>query len=457
MNRVISRAKFLIALILLLAIGMGLFVAEYLDRAGDWVLFPGSPHVYNGGNIGCGVITDRNGALLLDLSNGRTYSELEALRKSTVHWVGDRNGSVSAPAISHYAGHIAGFDFLNGIYSYGGAGAQVRLTLSAKVQMTALQAMEGYAGTVAVYNYKTGELICAVSGPNFDPDDPPVITEENKERYEGVYLNRFVQSVYTPGSIFKIVTTGAALETIPDIRSQRFTCTGTVSYGNDTVTCERSHGDLDLKEAFARSCNCAFARIADQLGGEVLERYARQFGILDAVSFDGNTTASGSIQANGAAPVQVAWSAIGQHKDLINPCAYLSFIGAVAAGGTGVQPYLVSQIREGADDRYLGEGQKGYRIMSAETAAILREYLRNNVENYYGEEDFPGLSVCAKSGTAEVGPNQKPNAMFTGFVANDEYPYAFIVCIEDGGYGRQVCTPVISKILAACKAEADGE
>ena len=140
----------------------------------------------------------------------------------------------------------------------------------------------------------------------------------------------------------------------------------------------------------------------------------------------------------------------------MNPCAYLTFVGAVAAGGSGVLPYVVSQIGEGSDIRYSGEGVTAQRIMSAETASILREYLRNNVENYYGEEAFPGLSVCAKSGTAEVGPNQKPNAMFTGFVMNEEYPYAFIVCIEDGGYGREVCTPIISKVLAACKAEADG-
>jgi len=307
-----------------------------------------------------------------------------------------------------------------------------------------------------VYNYKTGEIICAVSGPNFDPNDPPVITQENQQQYEGIYLNRFLQSVYTPGSIFKIVTTAAALETIPDILEQEFNCTGTVSYGNDTVTCERAHGEMGLKEAFARSCNCSFAQIADQLGGAALERYAKQFGILDPVSFDGIATASGSMKANGAAAVQVAWSAIGQHKDLVNPCAYLTFLGAIASGGSGVLPYVVSRIGEGSDICYRGEGVAAQRIMSAETASILRAFLRNNVENYYGEEAFPGLSVCAKSGTAEVGPNQKPNAMFTGFLTNEEYPYAFIVCIEDGGYGREICTPIISQILAACKAEADG-
>lgn len=456
MNRVIARARILLALILVLSCGMLFFVGEFLSRGKDWILFAGSPHVYNAGNIGCGVITDRNGALLLDLLDGRSYSELESLRRSTVHWLGDRAGNVSAPAISHYAEQIVGFDPLNGLYAYGGIGGQVQLTLSAKVQMAALEAMGDYTGTVAVYNYKTGELLCAVTTPNFDPENPPDITDINRQEYEGLYLNRFIQTVYTPGSIYKIVTAAAALETIPDIQQQKFTCDGSVSYGVDCVTCEQSHGELDFREAFARSCNCAFALIADQLGGEVLQRYATQFGLTDHLRFDGITSAAGSLQSANAAAVQVAWSAIGQHKDLVNPCGFMTFLGAIAMGGKGVNPHVVAQISNGSDLSYEAKPVEGERIMSTSTAEILRAYLRNNVENYYGDENFLGLRVCAKSGTAEVGGGKKPNAMFTGFVEDDKYPLAFIVAIEDGGYGRQVCVPVISKILSACMAEIQG-
>ena len=82
--------------------------------------------------------------------------------------------------------------------------------------------------------------------------------------------------------------------------------------------------------------------------------------------------------------------------------------------------------------------------------------MRNNVESNYGTENFPGLTVCAKSGTGEVGGEQKPNAMFCGFVADEKYPLAFVVAVEDGGYGSQVCIPIISPILAECKAIMDG-
>ena len=89
--------------------------------------------------------------------------------------------------------------------------------------------------------------------------------------------------------------------------------------------------------------------------------------------------------------------------------------------------------------------------MSTGTAEALRDMMRANVENYYGDDSFPGLTVCAKSGTAEVGTGKKPNAMFTGFLADAEMPLAFIVCIEDGGYGRQTCVPVLLPVLQTCK------
>ncbi len=455
MNRIMGRTRLLLVLVMILSLGTAFFVGEYMIGSGKWILFPGSPHVYNAGNIGCGVITDRDGVLLLDLRGNRAYTANALLRSATVHWLGDRKGSISAPALSHYASQMVGFDPVGGVYSYGGTGGQATVTLSAKVQMAALEAMGDYKGTVAVYNYKTGEILCAVTTPTYDPDNVPDVSGDTTGAYSGIYVNRFTQSVYTPGSIFKIVTVAAVLEAKPEIAQRQFICRGTVEYGVDTVTCEQSHGTLTFQEAFARSCNCAFAEIAQLLGGDVLQRYAGQFGITQGLSFDGITTASGSIQAEGAAPVQLAWSAIGQHKDLINPCSYMSFLGAIAAGGMEVRPHIVSQVKAGGFVTYQAKPQTQGRIMSGETAAVLQQFLRNNVENYYGDEDFPGLTVCAKSGTAEVGGGKKPNAMFTGFVADEEYPLAFIAVIEDGGYGRPVCVPVLSKVLAACKEAMD--
>ena len=100
MNRVAKRSIVALMLAFLLVGGMCLFVTEYALNAGEWVVFEGSPHVYNGVNIGCGVITDRSGELLLDATGKRVYSEDSRIRKSTLHWLGDRYGYISAPAVT---------------------------------------------------------------------------------------------------------------------------------------------------------------------------------------------------------------------------------------------------------------------------------------------------------------------------------------------------------------------
>lgn len=449
MNRIANRAMALLILVLVLVGGFVFFLSEYFVRSEKWVMDYGSPHIYDGGNMGCGVVVSRDDALLLDLNSGRTYSNLEALRKATIHWVGDKEGNILAPALTHYAKELAGYDRFNGVYSYGQNGGVATLTLSAKMQTAALEALGDYKGTIAVYNYKTGEILCAVTTPTYDPDSVPDVANDPDGVYEGVYVNRFTQSGYIPGSIFKTVTLAAALETIPDITTQSFTCTGSYKIGSEEITCEEVHGTQTLKAAFCNSCNCAFAEIALQLGGKTLQEYVAKFGVVDALTFDGITTAKGNFQAAGAEDLNVAWSAIGQYLDQVNPCAFLTFMGAIANEGVPTMPYLVDEITVGGSKTYSAATSQQDRIMSSETAATLQEYLQNNVQNKYGADNFPNLTVGAKTGTGEVGGEKKPNAMLAGYVENAELPLAFVACVEDAGYGRAVCIPMISAVLAA--------
>ena len=456
MNRVTRRIWIMALFIAILVGGTGFFVGEFLTKSDQWVVSSGSPHVYNASNIGFGSVQDRDGILLLDITDRRTYSPDLSIRKSTLHWLGDREGNISAPAISHYAAQMSGFDYLNGIYAYGGAGGQAKLTISSRVQKVALEAMGARKGTVAVYNYKTGEILCAVTTPTFDPDNVPAISLNENGEYEGIYLNRFIQSSYIPGSIFKVVTTAAALDCIDDIQQQTFYCSGTVEFGVDRVTCEHAHGTVNLQSALARSCNCAFAEIALQVGAQRMTEYVERFGITGSVSFDGITTVTGNYDVSDSAAVELAWSCIGQYTDQINPCAFMTFMGAVGAGGEAARPYLVDQITVGQEVTYRAETVSMDRIIDPEIAEILRQYMRNNVESIYGAGNFPGLTVCAKSGTSQLGGEAVSNAMFAGFVADEEYPLAFIVVVENGGYGSSTCVPILSKVLAECKAVMDG-
>lgn len=455
MNRVTKRASAILLLVIALVGGLMFFIYEYFTKADQWIVSAGSPHIYNSSNIGCGQVYDRNGKLLLDITEKRAYSPDKAVRLSTLHWLGDRNGSISAPAIAHYAKEMTGYNVVEGLYSYGGDAGAAVLTLSSKVQTTALEAMGDRKGTVAVYNYKTGEILCAVTTPTYDPDNVPDIEGDTSGAYEGIYLNRFVQSSYIPGSIFKVVTTAAALDSVDNILDKTFTCTGIYEYGIDKVTCERAHGKLNLKEALARSCNCSFAQIAALVGKDNMQKYVDRFGVVKPLQFDGVTTASGNYDLSHAAPVELAWSAIGQYTDQINPCRYMTFMGMVAGGGKAALPYVVSHVTAQGELAYEAETVMSDRVMSAKVAQTLQEYLRNNVVSIYGANKFPDMTVCGKSGTSELGGDLEPNAMFAGFVMDEEYPLAFIAVVENGGYGSSTCVPILSKVLSACKELLD--
>jgi peptidoglycan glycosyltransferase len=148
-----------------------------------------------------------------------------------------------------------------------------------------------------------------------------------------------------------------------------------------------------------------------------------------------------------ASSAQVCWTGIGQHKDQINPCGFLTFLGAVAGQGTGPLPYVVETVSAGEKVTYRAEPEYTETLLSRETAAILTEYMGLNVTEKYGAEHFPGFTVCAKSGTAEVGGDMAPNAMFAGFLQDPEYPLAFVIAIQEGGFGADTCVPVLASIL----------
>jgi len=456
MNRVLRRVWLMTLFLLMLVGGMGFFLYEYAMDAPQWIGSPGSTYMH-GDAIGSGTVTDRSGEILLDVGTAKEYHHDAAVRSATMHWLGDRQGNIASGPVSRYAADMSGYDIVNGVYNFSGQGGRMELTISARVQKAALEALDGRKGTVAVYNYKTGEILCAVTAPTYDPDQIPELTQENAGEYEGVYLNRFVQSRYIPGSIFKVVTTAAALDSVPDILERSFTCYGIVEYGEEAVTCQRAHGTQTLKEALANSCNCAFAKVAELVGRKNMNAYVEKFGVMEPVRFDGVTTAAGNYDVSQAAPVSFAWSCIGQYTDLVNPCSYMAFMGSVAGSGVAARPYIVSRVSAEGEITYAAETEKMDRTMSVEIAKTLQEYMRNNVEQIYGAEHFPGMTVCAKSGTSELGGELTSNAMFAGFVMDEEYPLAFLVVVENGGYGSAACVPVISRVLEVCRAVLDGE
>ena len=226
MKKVSRRALFALALAIVLAAGTLAFCVKYAVNADKWVTFSGSPHVYTGTNLTGGKIYDRTGARILNTTDGRVYSSDAAVRAATVHLLGDRYGYISAPLLGNFAEQMIGYDKITGLSEASKGTASARLTISADVQKAALQALGSYHGTVGVYNYKTGEILCAVTSPSYDPDNIPDIAGDETGDYDGVYLNRFFDAAYTPGSIFKLVTSAAALEADAASKDQTYTCAG---------------------------------------------------------------------------------------------------------------------------------------------------------------------------------------------------------------------------------------
>lgn len=262
MKKIERRAMVCTVLALILAVGLGLFLVRYVTRGGGWASSPFNRHLYDtSGVLASGTVLDRDGDVLSSVENGkRTYYTDATVRKATLHAVGDLQGNIGTGALNTFADELTGYSLLNGAFG-AERGGSLYLTLDARYNYEAYQALNGHAGTVAVYNYKTGEILCMVSAPSYDPLNVPGDLETN-ERYEGAYLNRFLSSTFTPGSVYKTVTLAAALEELPDLMERTWDCQGAVQIGDETIVCSGTHGQQHIGDAFANSCNVVFAQIA---------------------------------------------------------------------------------------------------------------------------------------------------------------------------------------------------
>ncbi|MDD5931840.1 MAG: penicillin-binding transpeptidase domain-containing protein [Oscillospiraceae bacterium] len=448
MKKIERRAVICVALALALALGMGLFLFRYFTSGGKWASSAFNRHLYNSaGQLSSGSVLDRDGDVLSEGKDGkRTYYENEIVRKATLHAVGDLQGSIGTGALNAFADRLTGYSLLNGAFG-ADRGSELYLTVDARYHYEAYQALGGKSGTVAVYNYKTGEILCMVSAPSYDPLHVPADIETN-ERYEGAYLNRFLSSTFTPGSVYKTVTLAAALENLPDAQSRTWNCEGSIRMGEETIVCSGVHGEQTLEEAFANSCNVAFASIAVEVGAEAMARQTEKAGLTSAYFVSTLPTAKGTFSFDGITDGQLGWAGVGQYQDQVNPCAPMVYMGAIANGGKAAEPYLIQKTVSALGIPSLPHiTRKTKTLVSSGTAAAMAEMMANNVEKTYGTGRFPNMDLCAKSGTAEVGEGKTPHAWFAGFLRGEDTPYAFVVLVENGGGGSSVAGTVAGKVL----------
>lgn len=445
MRKIERRAIMCLLLAFVLLGGLCYFIYEDWQEGNKWAIYEGNRDVFAEGDLAKGSLYDVNGLLLMkNTSDGMKFNDDYNIRCALMHLTGDKDNNIATGANRTFLDKMIGYDFINGIYTLNNEGESVTLSLNSQVCATAYQALNGRKGAVGVYNYKTGQIVCMVSSPTFDPASPP------SDPPDGAYINRFTSATFAPGSTFKLITAAAAIENLDNAYTFTHDCVGSVDYGhNDKVTDVSAHGTVDLEEALEVSCNCYFGRLAEQLGGNLIEKYVKKTMLDQSLEIDGIETKAGSFDYPESG-VNLAWTGIGQYHDMVNPCSMMVYMGAIANEGTAVLPTILSPTN--IVDKKIKEvktaATKTEDMIEPSTASSLKSMMRNNVVSHYGGEgNFPGLALCAKTGTAEVGGGNAPNSWFVGFLDDEEHPYAFAVLVENGGYGLDAAGSVANRVL----------
>lgn len=447
MRKTRSRSTMVLIIALLAIVGLCVFIVKIFLNAGQWIQHSYNGHLAGSGGLSsAGEIFDRSGNTLAYSQDGeRLYNSDYTTRLSTLHVVGDDSLNISSAIQSSYRSQLIGFNYLwgLGLPSSLKAGGNITLTIDSSACNAAYNALGGYNGAVVVYNYKTGEVLCSVSTPTYDPMDPPEITEDNEKEYDGVYVDKVLAGLYAPGSTFKIITAAAALENIPDIENETFTCNGSTNIGGNEITCMHIHGELTMKEGLAQSCNVVFSELAARLGKDKMTAMAEKLGFNSSVIVNSTETARQVYNVSKADENGLGWSGIGQYTVEANPMQMAIMCSAIANGGTAVLP---NEIKSGVME--INGGTKD--MIDSDLAAKLDKYMRYDVTSYYGDSLFPSLTVCAKTGTAEVGENKEPHAWMVGYSQDEDAPLAFAVIVENGGYGFSTAGPVAVAAMEAC-------
>ncbi|MBE6734092.1 MAG: penicillin-binding protein [Ruminococcaceae bacterium] len=430
MKKIMSRSIISLILALSFLLGLGFLCFRYITENSLWASQTYNQYLSTGkGLSSAGTIYDRNKTPLAYSENSqRLYSDDYNIRLGTLHAVGDSSYNIATALQTRYRAQLVGH---SSIFGYGlpeslRSKGNMRLTLDANVCGKVYEAFDGLKGACFVYNYKTGEVLCMVSTPAYDPQNVPDTIPD------GAYLNNAISSTYSPGSIYKIITTVALLEEYPDAENMTFTCNGKKEFDGDDVTCLEHHGEMSLKEAFAWSCNIAFADAATAVGADKMQSTSEKLGVTRSYNISGVKSAQGHFDLKDANGNQLAWSGVGQYTDMVNPAQMAILCGAIANGGSAKLPTYIDGVYSGNSPRFMSEN----------TAQRMQEIMRYTISDYYGDSMFGGLTVGAKTGTAEVGEGKEPNAWMVGYSTDEDYPLAFAVVVEEGGYGFYTAGPI---------------
>ena len=318
-------------------------------------------------------------------------------------------------------------------------GNSVVLTIDSYLQEIATNLLGNNKGAVVVTEVSTGRIVCMVSKPNYDPQTIADDWETLRQDENSPILNRATQGLYPPGSTFKIITAVAAMRHMSDWQSFTYTCTGEETFPDKVIHCfnEKAHGEVDMQEAFAQSCNCYFAALADKMGNEALAETAQQMGFGQKSIFDMPSSTSSFALTADSTESELVETSIGQGKTLVTPLFMANLVSAIANGGTAMQPYIVDHVEdENGETISTHLPQMGETLFSQEEVEQLRSMMIGVVETGTGTQaDSDYFQVAGKTGTAE-NEGENDHLWFVGFAPAEDPQYAVAVIAENARGGN---------------------
>ncbi len=347
-------------------------------------------------------------------------------------------------------------------------GGNAVLTLDADAQRAAFDGLDGQEGAVAAIDPRTGAILAMASSPSFDPNllashDPTEVSDnyEKMRRDPGdPLLNRSIQQVYPPGSLFKVVVSAAALSSGEYTPNTKVPGPALLDLPDTSATIGNYFdgsclgGTVTLTEALAISCNTAFAKIGLKLGDQAIREQANRFGFNERLNVP--LTVAPSIYPDDLNAPQTAQSAIGQFDVRATPLQMAMVAAGVANDGMVMTPYLVAEER--APDLSalsITEPEPLSRAVSTQVAGELQDMMVTVVANGTGASAaIPGVSVGGKTGTAQDG-KRPPHVWFMAFAPAEDPQVAVAVIVENGGRlgddatGGAVAGPIAREVMEA--------
>ena len=342
-------------------------------------------------------------------------------------------------------------------------GKDVQLTIDGEVQRMAYESLEGKRGAVVVMDVESGEILSLISSPAYDPNI--FVDSTLEDRISPMFtdpaspsLNRVIQGLYPPGSVFKIPIAVGALETDNAVPSTSYACSGAFKMGRRMIRCSHVHGTQNLYQAIAHSCNVYFINLGLKLESEIIAKYAKMLGLGQATHIDLPFEENGSIPSQLTRRMtrnqpwyrgDTANMSIGQGDVVVTPIQLMRMMAVIARDGNEIQPFVIKSI--GGNEAQIETTEKVLNI-KPETFMTVKEGMKQTISDEHGTAhilDMKGLISYGKTGTAQSSGQKMHHSWFAGYTFSDKRKIAYCVFLEYGGssyYAAQVTKNFLQKM-----------